>query len=99
MDKTVLHTGRGAIVWNSLPSNCKKANSFQSIKMKLKTMLAEQQEMFVFNCLLPFPVYFGLISSCEDSCLVCNKYHKFCVLDFSPSLLENISLYLKGYHV
>ena len=32
---------RGASVWNSLPSDCKIANSFQSFKMKLKTMLAE----------------------------------------------------------
>ena len=32
---------RGAIVWKSLPNDCKKANSVQSFKMKLKTMLAE----------------------------------------------------------
>ena len=32
---------RGAMVWNSLPSDCKKANSFQSYKMKLKAMLAK----------------------------------------------------------
>ena len=33
---------RGAIVWNSLSNDCKKlATTFQSFKMKLKTMLVE----------------------------------------------------------
>ena len=32
----------GGMVWNSLPSDCKKANGFQSFKMKLKTTLVEQ---------------------------------------------------------
>ena len=34
-------TYRGAMAWNSLPSDCKKANSFQSFKMKQKPMLAK----------------------------------------------------------
>ena len=33
---------RGPMVWNSLPNDWKKANSFQSFKMKLKPMLVEQ---------------------------------------------------------
>ena len=30
----------GATIWNSLPNDCKTANTFPSFKMKLKTMLA-----------------------------------------------------------
>ena len=32
----------GAMIWNSFPSDCKKANSFQLFKMKLKVMAAKQ---------------------------------------------------------
>ena len=39
--KAVLHTGEGGMVWNSLSDDCKKANTFQSFKIKLKTMHAE----------------------------------------------------------
>ena len=39
------------MVWNSLPNDCRHANGSQSFKVKLKTMLAEQQEIFVFNYL------------------------------------------------
>ena len=42
------------MVWNSLPNDCKKANSFQSFKMNLKAMPVEQYEIFAFNCLLLF---------------------------------------------
>ena len=50
MGKTVLHTG-GAMVWNSLPDDCKKANSFQSMKLRprLKSSRNWQAELFVFS--------------------------------------------------
>ena len=32
---------KGAMAWNSLSNDCKKATTFQSFKMKLKTMLIE----------------------------------------------------------
>ena len=55
------------MVWNCLPSDCKKANSFQSFKMKLKTVLVEQYNLYdLFVCLFFFSFNFIPILCCND---------------------------------
>ena len=37
---------RGAMIWNSLPNDCKTAHTFRTFKMKLKAMLAKHHLFF-----------------------------------------------------
>ena len=53
MDKAVLHT-EGPWFCIRYLADCKKANSFHSFKMKLKTKLVEQYNIFEFNYLFFF---------------------------------------------
>ena len=42
------------MVWNSLPSDCLKANSFQSFKMKLKNHICRAVKYFLVDLFVCF---------------------------------------------
>ena len=43
---------RGAKIWNSLPNDCRKANTFPAVKEKLKVMIAQHHIFFSLSFVL-----------------------------------------------
>ena len=63
--------------------HCPKINFWTAMhKMKLKTMLVEQQHIFELNCLFFFSFNFVPILSCKDFIQYVSLYYKFYVLVF-----------------